>query len=42
MNKTEEGEWLAEVLNKITSVIVLPKLNIKLSLSDIYFKIDLL
>jgi Uma2 family endonuclease len=38
--KTAEGEWMAEVFNKRTSVIDLPKLNIQLRLEDIYFGLE--
>jgi Uma2 family endonuclease len=38
--KTPEGEWMAEVFNKKTSVIDLPKLGIQLSLDDIYFGLE--
>lgn len=38
--KTPKGEWMAEVFNKKTAVISLPKLNINLPLSDIYFGIE--
>jgi len=38
--KTAEGEWMAEVFNKKTSVIDLPKLGIQLSLEDIYFGLE--
>ena len=35
--KTPEGEWMAEVFNKRSLVIDLPKLGIQLPLEDIYF-----
>jgi hypothetical protein len=35
--KTAEAEWMAEVFNKKTLIIDLPKLNIQLQLQDIYF-----
>lgn len=38
--KTPEGEWMAEVFNKRTSVVDLPKLNIQLPLADIYFGLE--
>ena len=38
--KNAEGEWMAEVFNKKTSVVDLPKLNIQLPLSDIYFGLE--
>lgn len=38
--KTAEGEWMAEVFNKKTSVIDLSKLGIQLSLDDIYFGLE--
>lgn len=38
--KTPEGEWMAEVFNKKTAVIDLPKLSIQLPLEDIYFGLE--
>ncbi|HEX8277807.1 MAG TPA: Uma2 family endonuclease [Segetibacter sp.] len=38
--KTPEGEWMAEVFNKKTSVVDLPKLNIQVPLADIYFGLE--
>ena len=38
--KTPEGEWMAEVFNKKTLVINLPKLGIQLPLQDIYFGLE--
>lgn len=38
--KTPDGEWMAEVFNKKTAVIDLPKIGIQLKLEDIYFGLE--